>query len=153
MKLKIEQNIHIAATPQKVYNGIILPEQMSNYFISESTGVMKEGETLTWKFPEFDLTFPVRIGKMEENKYISFRWDDFDGTETLVEIRITEKKPGLSFIEITESGREDNEAGITWLGRNSGGWGNFLASLKAWLEHGINLRKNAFSADQFPELK
>lgn len=152
MKLKIEQNLQIKASPERVYEAIINPDEMSNYFISESTGVMKEDETLTWKFPEFDMTFPVRVGKMEENRYISYRWDDMDGTETLVEIKLSEKKPGITLVEITESGRENDEAGITWLGRNSGGWGNFLCCLKAWVEHGINLRKHAFSADQHPEL-
>ena len=126
---------------------------MKNYFISESTGVMQEGAILTWKFPEFDLTFPVRIEKLENDKYISYRWDDMDGSETLVEMRLTEKRPGITLVEITEGERENDEAGINWLGRNSGGWGNFLASLKAWMEYGINLRKNSFSAEQFPELK
>lgn len=153
MKLNIKQSIHIAKTPAGIYDAIVNPDIMKNYFISESTGIMKEGATLTWKFPEFELTFPVRIGKLEENKYISFRWDDMDGTETLVEFRLTEKRAGLTLVEVTEGEREDNEAGIEWLGRNSGGWGNFLACLKAWLEHGINLRKYAFSAEQFPELK
>ena len=35
---------------------------------------MEEGKTLMWRFPEFDMEFPVRIGKTEENKYISFSW-------------------------------------------------------------------------------
>jgi len=34
--------------------------------------------------------------------------------------------------------------GIEWYGRNTEGWVNFLACLKAYLEYKINLRKGAF---------
>ena len=36
------------------------------------------------------------------------------------------------------------EAGLAWLKGNTEGWANFLACLKAYVEHGINLRKGAF---------
>jgi hypothetical protein len=39
---------------------------------------------------------------------------------------------------------ENSAAGIKWLQGNRGGWANFLACLKAWMEYGINLRKGAF---------
>ena len=39
---------------------------------------------------------------------------------------------------------ENNLEGIEWLGRNTEGWANFLACIKAYLEYGINLREGAF---------
>jgi hypothetical protein len=47
-------------------------------------------------------------------------------------------------VTVTEKSRNNDEAGILWLRRNTEGWANFLACLKAWLEYGINLRKGAF---------
>jgi hypothetical protein len=47
-------------------------------------------------------------------------------------------------VTVTEKSMENNEAGIKWLAENSGGWANFLACMKAYLEYGINLRKGAF---------
>jgi hypothetical protein len=46
---------------------------------------------------------------------------------------------------VTEKTRENDEAGIKWLAGNTAGWANFLACLKAYLEHEINLRKGAFT--------
>jgi hypothetical protein len=57
---------------------------------------------------------------------------------------------GNSFVTITEKGRVNDEAGINWLRSHTEGWANFLACLKAWLEYGIRLRKDAFDPSQMP---
>jgi uncharacterized protein YndB with AHSA1/START domain len=116
---------------------------MSNYFISKGSGRMEEGKELIWKFPEFDMEAPIRTGKIEKNKYISFYWD-IDGLELLTEMTLTSKANNSTLVSITEKSRENDEAGIKWLIGNTEGWANFLACLKAWLEYGINLRKGAF---------
>jgi hypothetical protein len=54
------------------------------------------------------------------------------------------KDNNSTLVTVTEKSMENNEAGIKWLKGNSGGWANFLACLKAYLEYGINLRKGAF---------
>lgn len=104
---------------------------------------MEEGKQLKWQFPEFDLEFPVRVGKIEINKYISFYWE-IDGIELLVEMTLTDKDHSSTVVTITEKSRKNDEAGIKWLAGNTAGWANFLACLKAFLEYGINLRKGAF---------
>lgn len=151
-KLETKVGLQVAKPIAEVYDAIIDPDKMKNYFISESTGIMKEGEILQWSFPEFAGSFPVRIGKLEENKYISFSWNDIDGTETFVEINLEEPEPGLTFIRISEKERNNDEVGINWLMRNTEGWANFLACLKAWMEYGIHLRKKAFNKSQLPEV-
>ena len=152
-QLKIKAGLQVVKPIEDVYDAIVNPDIMKNYFISNSTGPMIEGTTINWSFPEFDVSFPVRIGKMEKNKYISYYWNDMDGTETFVEMHLQETEPGVTFIRITEKERNNDEAGINWLRRNTEGWANFLACLKAWLEHGINLRKQAFNKSQLPEIK
>ena len=117
---------------------------MCNYFIATSTGPMEEGKTVTWKFPEFDMEFPVKIGKVEKPFYISYYWNDESNNETFVEMKLEEKDQSKTTVRITEKSRNNDEAGILWFGRNTEGWANFLACLKAWVEHGINLRKGAF---------
>jgi uncharacterized protein YndB with AHSA1/START domain len=121
---------------------------MSNYFISKSTGRMEEGRQLKWQFPEFEMEFPIRVGKIEKDKYISFHWD-LDGIELLVEITLTSIDNTSTIVTITEKGRKNDEAGIKWLKGNTEGWANFLACLKAYLEYGINLRKGAFEFKKF----
>ena len=143
-KLEIKASIQILKPADEVFEAIVDPEKMSGYFISESSGRMEEGKYLNWRFPEFDMEVPVRVGKIEKDKYISYYWDDPDGTELLVEMNLISNENSATLITITERSRDNNEEGIKWLKRNTEGWANFLACLKAYLEYGINLRKGAF---------
>jgi uncharacterized protein YndB with AHSA1/START domain len=151
--LSIKAALKISASPHDVFEAIADPVQMKNYFISESTGRIEGGAKLVWKFPELDMEFPVRIDKVEKDKFISFFWSDFDGTETRVEMTLTLKEDHSTFVQIIEKSRNNDEAGIKWLQGNTEGWANFLACLKAWVEYGINLRNNAFDISQMPEQK
>jgi len=141
--LEIKTALQIQKPVREVFEAIADPAKMSNYFISKSSGRMEEGKKLFWEFPEFDEEFPVRIDKVEKDKYISFYWDT-DGNELLVEINLTSADNDSTLVMITEKSMENNEAGIKWLKGNTEGWANFLACLKAYLEYGINLRKGAF---------
>jgi uncharacterized protein YndB with AHSA1/START domain len=140
-KLHIQTALQILKPAHEVFQAIVDPAKMSNYFISEGSGPMKEGKTVTWKFPEFEGRFPVRVGKVELDKYISYSWD---GTELLVEITLTPKGDTATVVTITEKEMDNNEAGLAWMMGNTAGWANFLACLKAYLEYGVNLRKGAF---------
>jgi uncharacterized protein YndB with AHSA1/START domain len=141
--LEIKASIHVLKPAHDVFEAIVDPAKMSNYFISESSGPMREGAQLTWKFPEFDEKFPIRVGKILPDKYISFYWE-MDGVELLIEMELIAKDRDKTKVVITEKSRENDEAGIKWLKGNTEGWANFLACLKAYLEYGINLRKGAF---------
>ena len=150
--LEIKASIQVLKPAHEVFQAIVDPDQMKNYFISKSSGYMKVGEKLTWRFAEADMEFPVTIAKIEKDKYISFYWDGaMDGSDTLVEIKLQEKITGKTFITVFEKSKENTEAGIKWLQQNTEGWANFLACLKAWLEYRIHLREGAFSAEQFSE--
>jgi uncharacterized protein YndB with AHSA1/START domain len=141
--LEIKTALQVLKPADEVFEAIVDPERMSNYFISKSSGRMVEGTELMWQFPEFDLEFPVRIGKIEEGKYISFYWE-MDGIDLHVEITLEQKSNNSTVVTITEKSRKNDENGIKWLSGNTAGWANFLACLKAYLEYGINLRKGAF---------
>lgn len=141
--LEIKAVLQILKPVNEVFEAIVDPIKMSNYFISKSSGKMEEGKQIMWKFPEFDAEFPIRVSKIKRDKYISFSWD-MDNIELLVEITLTSKDNNATIVTITEKGRNNDDAGIKWLKGNTEGWANFLACLKAYLEYGINLRKGAF---------
>jgi uncharacterized protein YndB with AHSA1/START domain len=140
--LEIKATLQMMKPVHEVFEAIVDPVKMCNYFISESTGRMEEGKEVTWKFPEFDEKFPVRVKKIEKDKYICFNWD-LDGLEFVVEITLT-PAGNATIVTVTEKDRENDEAGIQWLKGNTEGWANFLACMKAYLEYGINLRKGGF---------
>lgn len=138
--------IHAALQVQKpvheVFEAIVDPARMANYFISDGSGRMEEGRELIWHFPEFPDDVPVRVGRIEKDRYISYYWD-VDGREHLSEMQLEPYGDGSTVIRITErsiSGTPD----LNWLKGNTEGWANFLACLKAWLEYGVHLRRGAF---------
>ena len=141
--LEIKAALQMQKPVNEVFEAIVDPAKMSNYFISKGSGRMEEGKTIIWRFPEFEEEFPVRISKIEKDKYISYYWD-IDGKELLVEMALTSKGSNATLVTITEKSMENNEAGIKWLKGNTEGWANFLACLKAYMEYGINLRKGGF---------
>ena len=103
-KLEIKASLKIQKPIREVFEAIVNPAKMSNYFISKSTGRMEEGKTLTWQFPEFDIEFPVEIKKIEEGKYISYSWDDWEDNsiQTLVEIKLEPKGNDETFVTVTK---------------------------------------------------
>jgi len=141
-ELTIKAAIQILKPIPEVFEAIVDPKKMSNYFIAEGSGRMEEGKEIEWKFPEFDMQFPITVGKIEKDRYVSYYWE-VNKKKNLVEMTLSSFGKD-TVVTITEKGMENNEEGISWLMGNTEGWANFLACLKAYLEYGINLRKGAF---------
>jgi len=140
MKLTSEATLQIQKPIAEVFEGIVNPDILTKYFISESTGRLQSGVDLKWKFPEFADWYPVTSVLVEDLKSVSFVWD----ADTVVKI-VLESLPDLStIITVTEGAKELNDENLKWLVGNSGGWSNFLACMKAYLEYGVQLRKGAF---------
>lgn len=143
MKLTAKATIQIQKPINSVFEAIIDPTKMSQYFIESSTGKLETDKTVEWKFPEFDELYPV-VGKIiRKDEYISFDWSG-GKQNMLVEIVLEKQTDDSTVVKIVEHEMSDDEAGIKQVIGQTEGWANFLASLKAYLEYGINLRKGAF---------
>jgi uncharacterized protein YndB with AHSA1/START domain len=140
--LEIKTALQILKPTHEVFEAIIDPEKMTNYFISESTGKMEEGREITWRWPDFDIDAPIRVGKIVKDRYVSYYWGE--NMELFVEMSLEPWENNATVVTVTEKSMKNDEAGIQWLKGNTEGWANFLACLKAWLEYGIHLRKGAF---------
>lgn len=142
--LEIKTDLQVLKPVRDVFEAIVDPGKMSNYFIAKGSGRLEDGKTIMWSFPEFDFEFPVRVVKTEKDKYVAFHWDSEDGSELLVEMTLTPRSASSTLVTVTEKSMKNNDAGIKWLQGNTAGWANFLACLKAYCEYDINLRKGAF---------
>ena len=141
--LTARASIEILKPIEEVFEAIIGPDKMSNYFIEKSSGRLEEGVTVEWKFPEFDDIFPVTGIDIRPYEYISFDWSG--GAEGMkVEVFLEAYKDIFTVVRIKESFMPMNDEGIQQAIGQTEGWSNFLACLKASLEYGINLRKGAF---------
>lgn len=143
-QLEINTGIQISKKANEIYEAIVDPNKMSNYFIAESTGNLVEGTSVTWKFPEFEGDVLIEVTKIIPNELISFVWEGAKGKKLKVKIYLNEMPDGTTVVKVTEGQLPADAAGITWYGNNTEGWANFLACLKAYLEYNINLRKGAF---------
>lgn len=140
MRLESNAAIQIQKPIEEVFEGIVNPAHMTNYFISESNGRLDSGRELIWKFPEFPDKFPITDILVETNRSISFVWDP----ETVVKITLEKLLDNSTIVRVNENGKELTADNLKWALDNSGGWANFLACMKAYLEYGIQLRKGAF---------
>ncbi len=140
MLLTSEANLQIVKKPSEVFDTIINPSHLTQFFISESSGPLESGKELLWKFPEFDDQFPITQIKIEKDELISFVWDP----DTVVNIRLELFNGDSTVIYVTEGPKHLSEVNLNWLISNTAGWSNFLASMKAYMEYGVRLRKGAY---------
>lgn len=143
-KLVIKTALQIGKPKSDIFEAIVDPGKMANYFISRGSGRMEDGKTVEWAFPEFPDTFPVKVTKSVPSQNVIFEWEGPEGKTLEVNITLEEISPSQTLVRVTEGAMEANETGIRWLAQNTEGWANFLACLKAYMEHGINLRKGGF---------
>ena len=142
MELIAKATIQIQKRIEEVFEGIVDPEKMTKYFISESSGRMETGKELFWKFPEFPDEYPVKEIKIETNCSVSFVW--YEEAETIVNITLEAQPDNSTVVKVTTDGKPYNDDNLNWVIGNTEGWANFLACMKAYLEYGIQLRKGAF---------
>ena len=141
-KMQVRCALQVARPVNEVFEAVIDPEKMKNYWIDYSTGRIETGKTITWGFPEFEIKFPVEIKSVEKDKAITWLWKT-EEKSFKVKILFSEYKDD-TVVTVVEEPVDESDPGIEWLKGNTEGWANFLASLKAYAEYKINLRKRAF---------
>jgi uncharacterized protein YndB with AHSA1/START domain len=131
MQDKIEREIIIKATKQKVYEAIADPQQIIAWFPDAIEGSLDKGERPILNFGEHGKN-QIYIEATEPYTYFAFRWipgsSNFEGDvltkpNTLVEFRVEESE-GISTLTLTESGFASlpSEVAEASFKQNSGGW-------------------------------
>jgi uncharacterized protein YndB with AHSA1/START domain len=143
----------IVSRPAKsVFEAVADPDQLSRYFTTGGAkGWIVPGATVMWDFHDFPGAFPVEVAEAVPNERIVLRWKANDpGAAEEYHTRVTitfspiEGDPGRTRVDITEEGWRESEDGLKASYGNCMGWSQMLAALKAWLEHGINLREGMY---------
>jgi uncharacterized protein YndB with AHSA1/START domain len=79
------------------------------------------------------------------NELIVLGWEGAEGLETSVRIDFEQTGPDETLVKIAESGWRENQDDLDRSYMNCYGWAQMLMCLKAFAEHGINLRKGAYT--------
>ena len=141
MELKFQVQLKIQKPVAAVFDGVANPKKLSGYFVQTASGPIAEGTTVKWKFPEFDEQFDVVVRQVVKNELIVLEWESMErGYNTRVEMSFKPLDAENTMVQISESGWRQTDKGLESSYGNCGGWMHMLTCLKAYLEHGINLR-------------
>ena len=159
MELKFKVAARIAKPVHEVFEAIADPEQLSRYFTTGGAqGRIETGATVTWDFADFPGAFPVEVVEAVPDERIVLRWDANEGEapnveggeltpanyKTTVTMTFSSLEDRRTAVEIAEEGWRETEGALKASYANCQGWAQMLCALKAWLEHGINLRAGMY---------
>ncbi len=157
MDLKFKVAARIAKPVSEVFEAVADPDQLSRYFTTGGAqGRLETGATVIWDFHDYPGAFPVEVVEVEKDSKIVLRWEANEGVpegddpiahagyKTEVTMIFEELEDGRTLVSISEQGWRKTDAGLDASYGNCQGWTQMLCAMKAWLEHGINLREGMF---------
>jgi uncharacterized protein YndB with AHSA1/START domain len=151
MELKFTIAGRIARPVSDVFEAVVNPQQLSGYFTTGGAkGRIETGAEVTWDFHDFPSAFPVHVVEVEQDRRIVLRWaaapdEDAGGNyDTTVTMTFEELDDGRTLVTISEEGWRPTATGLKSSYNNCEGWTEMLCAMKAYLEHGINLREGFY---------
>jgi uncharacterized protein YndB with AHSA1/START domain len=157
MELKFKVDGRIARPVAEVFEAVVNPAELSRYFTTGGAkGRLEAGSTVAWAFHDFPGAFPVEVVEVELNRRIVLRWDANEeapsdgsavtsgGYKTKVAMTFEPLGKDRTLVSISEEGWRETPNGLKASYGNCQGWSQMICALKAYLEHGINLREGMY---------
>jgi uncharacterized protein YndB with AHSA1/START domain len=146
MALRFKIFGRIARPVSDVFRSVTEPRSLSSYFTTGGASApLREGTTVTWQFADFPGVIPVKVTRVVPDERIELSWEAAErGYDTQVVMTFEAVDASTTLVRIAESGWRDSEEGRKSSYDNCSGWMQMLCCLKAWAEHGINLRQGFF---------
>jgi len=149
MDLKFKVAARVARPVAEVFEAVADPKELSGYFTTGGAkGRLETGATVTWDFHDFPGAFPVEVIEVEPDRRIVLQWEANDSEASKYSTTVTMEFEGLgdgrTLVSITEEGWHETETGLKASYGNCMGWSQMLCALKAYKEHGINLREGMY---------
>lgn len=145
---RIDRPVH------EVFEAVVDPGLLSQFFTTGgATGRLATGAVVTWDFHEFPGACPVHVVEVVQDRRIVLRWDAPEGAatpdasgarQTTVTMTFEPLEDGRTLVRISERGWSPSAAGWKASYGNCEGWTGMLCAMKAWLEHGLNLRQGFY---------
>jgi uncharacterized protein YndB with AHSA1/START domain len=129
-----------------VFDAIISKEKMMKYFVDGASEDLNKGATIKWHWNHYGEN-PVIVKNIIENRLIELTLDSREWDKTRDEaydvsviFEFEELDDGGTLLSISEDGWKTDADGLKGSHENCGGWTHMAMCLKAWIEHGIDLR-------------
>ena len=145
MDLKFTVAGRIAKPVAEVFEAVVDPDRLSKFFTTGGArGRLLAGTEVTWDFHDFPGAFPVKVVDIVPNERIVLKWQAEGGLSTTITMTFQSLDDGRTLVRITEEAWPDTPDGAKASFSNCEGWTGMLCAMKAWLEHGINLREGFY---------
>ena len=137
----------IAKPVAEVFDAVVNPKKLSGYFttIRGASAPLVPGTTVTWWGD-----VPVEVDEVEADTRIVLRWDGVGpeaGYKTRIDMNFQMLEDGATMVTIAETGWREDARAVAASYRNCEGWSQMLCCMKAYLEHGINLREGYYRSE------
>jgi len=140
MAISFTVQTRINKSLKEVFKAVVDPKKLSKYFVDSSSGPITQGAELVWSWTKQG-DIPVTVKKYVENETITMEWQAADGDyKTQFKMDFLDIGSHKTLLKIEESGWKDTPAGIKASHDNCDGWRHMSMCLKAYLEHGVDLR-------------
>jgi uncharacterized protein YndB with AHSA1/START domain len=130
----------------EVFAAVVSGDQLNRYFTERTSGDLVEGDRISWHWNEWG-DYPVVVRTVAPNRLIELvldakAWkkttDESYAVRVIIEFEALDD--GATKVSISEAGWKTDADGLMATHDNCGGWTQMALGLKAYLEHGIDLR-------------
>jgi uncharacterized protein YndB with AHSA1/START domain len=137
-RVEVKVEYGIASSRAEVFDAVVDPARMSQYFISRGSARMTEGAHVDWEWDDVDAKLRIHVVHVVPNEKIVFLWSA-TGTPTKVALALSADGDKTK-ITAREAPFALTQEGVARALNQNQGWTDFCLCLKAYLQHGINLR-------------
>jgi uncharacterized protein YndB with AHSA1/START domain len=130
---------------EEVFKAVVDRQVMEKYFTTRSSDSLVEGQKIGWYWAHWGenevFVNRVIVNELVELTLDSKNWAKTDpGYDVKVIFEFEEIDSGSTRLSISEQGWKTDADGLKASHENCGGWQHMADCLKAWVEHGIDLR-------------
>jgi uncharacterized protein YndB with AHSA1/START domain len=122
----------------EVFDAVMDPRKMSNYFISGASGPIEVGR-VEWEFGDIGVKVSVDVLEVETNRRIVLESCAL-GPRIRTTMEFAADGPDATVVTVSESKFSMTEDGVKLALGQTAGWTHTLCGLKAYVQFGINLR-------------
>jgi uncharacterized protein YndB with AHSA1/START domain len=150
MTYEFRVNARMGKAVADVFDAVVNPQKLAGYFVTTAGGAsapLVKGTTVIWWGD-----VPVEVDEVIKDKRIVFRWSAGAAKaenpyQTRVEMAFEPLDDGGTMVTISEGAWNAGETGLKKSYLNCEGWTQMLCCMKAFLEHGINLREGYYRSE------
>lgn len=130
----------------EVFDAIVARDKLCNFFTDKASGDLVPGQEIRWHWNHYG-ELPVIVNEVVENQKIVLTLDSqvwektkSEAYDVKVIFDLESLDDGSTMLSISEEGWKTDADGLRGSHENCGGWMSMSTCMKAWMEHGIDLR-------------